>query len=418
MSRTALLFFLLFVISHSGPYVEAGGQTGAEPPQKEIPPVANAGHDRSARAGTAVILDGSGSVDPGEAYPLSYRWTLVSAPGGSCAFIRDSAAMTTLLFVDMDGTYHVDCTVINAKGVRSDSDRLIVSTRNGAPVADPGSDTALKEIGIAIALDGSTSFDPEGEPLFFRWAFVEKPVESAADIVGSTSQVAHFTPDIYGRYTVGLTVSDPGGLRGFATRSFGFGNFTPSADAGNTVISPVDHTVQLDGGGSRDPDGGPLSFSWTMVRRPDSSVAVLTDRTSATPLITPDVAGDYVFSLTVSDGTSASTPSITTVTAYSAGGALVDAIKDAVNAMNLLDCQDFRNLRLRYTLGRELAVILGLIRDGDRGETSGMLGGILGRMDGCGNERIPDEDDWIIDCAAQELVRPFIDEAVELREKR
>ena len=58
----------------------------------------------------------------------------------------------------------------------------------------------------------------------------------------------------------------------------------------------------LNGIQSYDPEGKPLSYAWSFDARPSGSQASLQNSTSVQCNFTPDVAGDYVVRLTVSDG--------------------------------------------------------------------------------------------------------------------
>ncbi|TCN66897.1 PKD domain-containing protein [Vibrio crassostreae] len=57
-------------------------------------------------------------------------------------------------------------------------------------------------------LDGSQSYDPDntGE-LTFSWDITSKPDGSNA-VFSLTEEVAKFTPDLPGEYTIALTVND------------------------------------------------------------------------------------------------------------------------------------------------------------------------------------------------------------------
>lgn len=79
-------------------------------------------------------------------------------------------------------------------------------------------------------------------------------------------------------------------------------NSAPTADAGQPQSVYTTATVTLDGGASTDPEGSPLSFHWEIVSAPAGSAAVLSDGAAVRPTFVADVAGDYVFSLSVSDG--------------------------------------------------------------------------------------------------------------------
>lgn len=58
-----------------------------------------------------------------------------------------------------------------------------------------------------------------------------------------------------------------------------------------------------------------MTYFWALTSRPTNSIAELLNPTTISPTLTTDVAGDYVVSLIVNDGTTSSTPASLTVTA-------------------------------------------------------------------------------------------------------
>jgi hypothetical protein len=66
--------------------------------------------------------------------------------------------------------------------------------------------------------------------------------------------------------------------------------------------------VTLDGTGSTDADGNPLTFRWSFTFRPLGSTATLSGPTLSNPTFVPDKAGTYVAQLIVNDGTVDSAP--------------------------------------------------------------------------------------------------------------
>ena len=74
--------------------------------------------------------------------------------------------------------------------------------------------------------------------------------------------------------------------------------------------------VKLDGTGSTPyKTGTALTYSWTLTTKPTGSSAVVSNATTSTPTLTPDVAGVYVMSLTVTEAGVSSTASTSTLTA-------------------------------------------------------------------------------------------------------
>jgi hypothetical protein len=113
------------------------------------------------------------------------------------------------------------------------------------------------------------------------------------------------------------------------------GNSAPLADAGSVQTVIINETVQLNGSGSSDPDGDPITYSWEIAAKPAGSNATLSDPSTVNPAFVADVAGEYTVSLTVNDGTVNSAPDeviITAITAQQAPGSLIDHVKALVAA--------------------------------------------------------------------------------------
>jgi hypothetical protein len=91
-------------------------------------------------------------------------------------------------------------------------------------------------------------------------------------------------------------------------------NQEPVADAGTDQAVDTGMEVTLDGSGSSDPDGDPITYSWSLVV-PGGSAAVLSGADTDAPTFTSDVDGDYVATLIVNDGELDSDPDSVTVTA-------------------------------------------------------------------------------------------------------
>src|SRR5690606_32973746 len=80
------------------------------------------------------------------------------------------------------------------------------------------------------------------------------------------------------------------------------GNNAPVANAGHDQTFFVGDAVSLDGSGSTDADGDPLTYRWTLTEKPEGSTAALTNTTAVKPGFTINRFGTYRTELTVSDG--------------------------------------------------------------------------------------------------------------------
>jgi LmbE family N-acetylglucosaminyl deacetylase len=93
---------------------------------------------------------------------------------------------------------------------------------------------------------------------------------------------------------------------------FGGGDQPPIANAGSNQIVQVNSLVQLDGSGSFDPNGNPLTYQWTQTAGP---TVTLSSTTAVQPTFTaPASATTLTFQLVVNDGTSDSSPATVTIT--------------------------------------------------------------------------------------------------------
>lgn len=97
-------------------------------------------------------------------------------------------------------------------------------------------------------------------------------------------------------------------------------NHAPTADAGSDASTMVGMVVELDGGGSSDPDGDALDYEWEITDAPSGSAATLINAAFVDPQFVPDVEGVYHVSLVVSDGAISSAADTVTITATSENG--------------------------------------------------------------------------------------------------
>ncbi len=183
--------------------------------------------------------------------------------------------------------------------VNSLADTVIVTTGNARPRAAAGLDQTVS-VGSPVALDGGASSDANGDALLFSWTLVARPAGSAAELSNPTSPTSGFLADVAGNYVAQLRVSDGLVWSGHDTVVITTGNSVPVAEAGPDQNRTLG-LVALNGGGSSDADGDPLTFRWSFTARPEGSAAVLASATASAPTFIADVNGTYVAQLIVRD---------------------------------------------------------------------------------------------------------------------
>jgi hypothetical protein len=167
-------------------------------------------------AGGTVTLDGSASSDAnGDA--LAYSWSFVSRPSGSVASLSSASEVAPNFLADRPGTYVLALVVSDgtASSVASTT-TVTASIGNVAPVASAGSSRNVY-VGTTVFLDGTASYDPNGDSIDFFWAFVSKPAGSLATLSGDTGLAPSFMPDLPGSYVVALVVGDGALLSAIST---------------------------------------------------------------------------------------------------------------------------------------------------------------------------------------------------------
>ena len=268
-------------------------------------PIAKAGPDQTALVGDTVTLDGSGSTDV-DGDHLTHRWSLVEQPPQSTAWLSSPTAVKPTLFLDEPGSYTIALVVSDGQ-VDSASDTVVITTNNSPPTANAGPDqTAL--VGDTVTLNGSGSSDVDGDQLTFGWSFQNSPAGSFSTLKDSSTTTPRFLVDEPGSYTIALVVNDGKVASALDTVVITTENTRPSANAGPDQTVHVGSTVTLDGSGSQDVDGNPLTYRWSITATPGGSGAVIFDPTAEKPTFEADILGNYVGQLIVNDGTANSDP--------------------------------------------------------------------------------------------------------------
>ncbi|MEO5942187.1 MAG: PKD domain-containing protein [Ferruginibacter sp.] len=259
------------------------------------PPVANAGNDFIYGLKTdSVMLNGAASYDP-DGSVLKYKWEEISGPPSTLS--NDSIAKPWVTHL-VTGAYSFSLIITDDSLATSiDTVNFIA---NALPVANAGTDQTITLPAHTSTLNGSGSFDPDGNIVSYKWKKISgNSGVIITDTVAVQSAVSFVT---YGLYSFELTVTDNYGEISKDTMKFTINpdpNTPPVANAGiDKTLQLPQSQILLDGRNSHDAEG-PITFSWSVVSGPAGSQVLnpLKDTTS----VNFATAGTYIFKLTVMD---------------------------------------------------------------------------------------------------------------------
>lgn len=303
-------------------------------------PVASAGDDQASEVtGQQVTLDGSGSSD-GDSDTLSYTWTVASEPTSSSVSLSDSSVAQPTFTPTVAGTYQFSL-VVNDGTESSSADTVdITVVGNSDPVANAGQNQTVSLSTGAVTLDGSSSSDPEdGTNITYAWLVTSVPsgssftTQSDTNLTSASTSAPSFQPDVAGTYIVKLTVTDTQSATSTDTVTVTVSNNSPTANAGADQTVEPETAVTLTDAGSSDPDTDDsiASYSWSLTNVADgSSLSTGVLGTGTTANFTPDVAGSYTVTLTVTD-THGVSGSDTVIVTASSGNSITHTYKAGLN---------------------------------------------------------------------------------------
>lgn len=261
------------------------------------PPVADAGGPYSMVEGGSVVLDASGSTDPGNDIVL-YEWDL----DDDGAF--DDAAGINVSFTTLeDGVYPVSVRVTDDDGA-SDTDSTTVTVNNAPPTADAGGPYTMEE-GGSVVLDASGSSDPGNDIVSYEW-----DLDDDGEYDDASGVTVSFSAPDNGAYPVSVRVTDDDGASDTNGAEVTVTNVAPSVDAGPDQTVNVGETAAFAGSFTDPGSADTHTITWDFGDG-DSASGTLTPSHSYT------TAGTYTVTLTVEDDDGGSDSDTLTVTVES-----------------------------------------------------------------------------------------------------
>jgi hypothetical protein len=201
MNITQLILLPIILLS----IVSCGGgseKSAADPHNK--PPSSNAGIDMIVNENEVVTLLGSDSVGS----EASYHWLQIS--GTSVSLSTPNSLSTSFKAPDITSDEEVvfELTITDNVGLKTtDSITISILYVNTPSVSNAGENLESIQNDIFL-LNGSASFDADGDELTYSWALVSAPKNENGVLNDKDTENPSFTPNSYGEYLFELTVSD------------------------------------------------------------------------------------------------------------------------------------------------------------------------------------------------------------------
>jgi hypothetical protein len=178
-------------------------------------PVADAGDDQNTKVGTLIALNAGSSYDP-DADALTYAWSQIS---GASVEISGAGIARTTFTPTVSGVLEFKVTISDGQAQAEDTVKVTVDsvTDDGAsiddvnhvPVAeagDPQTITLTPTLSLMkVTLNGSSSSDPDVNPLSYIWSQISGP---GVSLTGSNTARPWFSPATSGTYVFELKVYD------------------------------------------------------------------------------------------------------------------------------------------------------------------------------------------------------------------
>ncbi|NJN99765.1 MAG: hypothetical protein HC875_39515, partial [Anaerolineales bacterium] len=177
---------------------------------------------------------------------LSYTWQVVNGGG-----VIDNTGLFTAAINDDTYTHTIQA---SSAGV---TDTATVIVNNLSPQAAAGGTYGPISETFSLELNGTTSTDPNGDPLVYAWDLDNNGLYN--DAFTHTITYSWNEP---GLHSVGLIVTDTLGLTDTTSANVNVTNLLPIAVITAPLSAEGGQVITFDASPSGDPGGGPLQFNW------------------------------------------------------------------------------------------------------------------------------------------------------------
>ncbi len=254
--------------------------------------------------GETLDLDASPTVDL-DSDSLRFFWRQVSGPTAQLRGLGEN--YVTFLPDVIDATYWLEFWASDGKSSTLPARIRIAATatQNACPVAAVSEESILAIPGEDVVLDGSPSFDADGQELTYIWT--QADTDTTLVTLTEEGSTASFTAQEIGVYHFFLDVDD--GYCGSDTAASievtVAENQKPIANAGPDQSVLFESMVQLDGSGSLDPEGGELTYRWQIDTAASTAtvqgVSLVPSASTMSPRFQATSQGTVVLTLVVTD---------------------------------------------------------------------------------------------------------------------
>ncbi len=254
---------------------------------------------------------GDSSYDPAGRAITDGQWRLINRPVASSFILPAGTTLNRGPFTaDAGGTYIFELVVTNDLGIPSAPCRTTLTANEVKPVAVCSANPQDVVTGAdTFTLRGNQSYDPIGHALItYDWAFLQVPGGSGVTMPGGNApNRGPILADRSGGYFASLTVTNALGVSSdpctvFVTAS---ASDAPVAVCSTNppVLDAIRDTFRFIGNQSFDPGGRSLTgYQWTLISKPtSSSVNMPGGNTANRGPLRPDIVGDYVGELVVTN---------------------------------------------------------------------------------------------------------------------